>query len=553
MSSTRGTFGLSNVTTLEIDVATGPVVLTPQQAAYLYIILVGTLTADFHLTFPTDGVWLLNTSQLAFDGNFNIIIDAGGASTAKIVSSAISMVAVSGSNRVIALQPQNVVPLYKSVSGGPVVLTFVEAASLYIVLQGALAADFDLTFPTLGIWQIDTSQVTFNGHVIRVHNGTGNAKISTASVITCSIPFVNVVTILQPPNLAPLDLSVAGGDIALTLLEAASLYIVLAGTLPADFTLTFPATGVWQVDTTQVVFNGHRIHIHEGTGTADITVPGALTVSIPATNLVTILQALTDAVVLYRPGLPSVGNVVGTWLEVQTRVDATQGVITVYVDSHLAPGNVAHIPAGTWEGYGSALLKNQGTSNVSVLNIDDGATLKNWRGAEGSIAITCDCVTTPAFAFDPFQNFTLFDFASIQSNAGALVPALRVTAAMGNFALFSAMGGISNQPAPGTPIVFVEAGGLFVAYVSVSAQNFSFLFTGSEIAGAVGGTLQWENDSTQAPFSAAGFLGTVIQVPMSDALNVPYEPANVANWNGAAPSSLANALDRIAAKIGPIP
>lgn len=39
----------------------------------------------------------------------------------------------------------------------------------------------------------------------------------------------------------------------------------------------------------------------------------------------------------------------------------------------------------------------------------------------------------------------------------------------------------------------------------------------------------------------------------AQAANVNYTPAIVGNWSGTAPTSVANALDRIAAHVGPIP
>jgi hypothetical protein len=40
---------------------------------------------------------------------------------------------------------------------------------------------------------------------------------------------------------------------------------------------------------------------------------------------------------------------------------------------------------------------------------------------------------------------------------------------------------------------------------------------------------------------------------ISEASQDTYTPSAVANWSGVAPTSVANALDRIAAHVGPIP
>lgn len=52
---------------------------------------------------------------------------------------------------------------------------------------------------------------------------------------------------------------------------------------------------------------------------------------------------------------------------------------------------------------------------------------------------------------------------------------------------------------------------------------------------------------------AGAYTGTFMDMKSSDAINEAYEPAVLANWSGTAPTNVANALDRIAAKIGPIP
>lgn len=46
--------------------------------------------------------------------------------------------------------------------------------------------------------------------------------------------------------------------------------------------------------------------------------------------------------------------------------------------------------------------------------------------------------------------------------------------------------------------------------------------------------------------------GTITETPLSTALGSTYAPAVLANWSGTTPTSVANALDRIAAKITPI-
>ena len=121
------------------------------------------------------------------------------------------------------------------------------------------------------------------------------------------------------------------------------------------------------------------------------------------------------------------------------------------------------------------------------------------------------------------------------------------------FAMFSLLGTLDNSNAPTVPVITTDAGATTTIYAHSAAVNFTFLVTGNEIGGGPGSRVLWENDDTVPPLASALFTGTLIQAPSSDAGNMSYQPSNLANWSGVAPTSVANALDRIAAKIGPIP
>jgi hypothetical protein len=51
----------------------------------------------------------------------------------------------------------------------------------------------------------------------------------------------------------------------------------------------------------------------------------------------------------------------------------------------------------------------------------------------------------------------------------------------------------------------------------------------------------------------SGFLGALTLGENAESQGVNYAATTVANWSGTNPTDLRNALDRIAAKIGPIP
>ena len=52
---------------------------------------------------------------------------------------------------------------------------------------------------------------------------------------------------------------------------------------------------------------------------------------------------------------------------------------------------------------------------------------------------------------------------------------------------------------------------------------------------------------------STGFAGSDDATNNRTVITTAYTPGTVANWNGTAPTSIANALDRLAAHLGPIP
>jgi len=102
--------------------------------------------------------------------------------------------------------------------------------------------------------------------------------------------FVNPVSIPIPTiNVFPLFLDFSLGDITLTLPQSLLLYFVYTGTLTTNWRTTFPVTGVWTIDASQVVFDGYHLNMRMGSSSpAQITSPGVYIVSIPNSNLVNI-------------------------------------------------------------------------------------------------------------------------------------------------------------------------------------------------------------------------------------------------------------------------
>jgi hypothetical protein len=74
-------------------------------------------------------------------------------------------------------------------------LTLVQSLLLYIVCSGTLTDSWTITFVTFGVWQVDTTGVTFGGHSIFIASGSATGTITTQSIFTVSLPVANKVTV----------------------------------------------------------------------------------------------------------------------------------------------------------------------------------------------------------------------------------------------------------------------------------------------------------------------------------------------------------------------
>jgi hypothetical protein len=164
----------------------------------------------------------------------------------------------------------------------------------------------------------------------------------------------------------------------------------------------------------------------------------------PPNNVGTALDQLATRVttgfgaIIFKPGVPSAGDHVATWAEVQTFVTTTDGKCFVYVDDSVA---TAHVPGGSgvtnFKGRGEIRAYRQDAANSSTLTIDDGATLKGLFRVAGTIFIECDTRgVTPSLDWDytpnvvgtPVPTFYVEEFASIGNAATATQPSIVVPA-----------------------------------------------------------------------------------------------------------------------------
>lgn len=264
-------------------------------------------------------------------------------------------------------------------------------------------------------------------------------------------------------------------------------------------------------------------------------VPGAL-VSVFAQQLI------------WRPGGSSRGNIVATWGEVQNAIANTNGAITILVDDSIAP---ATVPVGTTDCQSRVIFtsafQHELPSTVKMI-LPDGAILRDVRAINGFLTVELHGSTTPNFQFTNDRALGLDD-GGVISNVGSQ-PAVRL-APGGFFVITFSDSSIFSNVTPGAgPLVDLGAGAIAVLF-SVTSGGYT---TDNTVTGVAGSVAQFQFDASLGQFPAnPGFAGTIQKFVVDDAGFMSYAPAVIANWSGFAPTSVADALDRIAAKIGPIP
>jgi hypothetical protein len=238
------------------------------------------------------------------------------------------------------------------------------------------------------------------------------------------------------------------------------------------------------------------------------------------------------SVFVFRPGGVAAGNVYTSWATMLAAVALVAGPKWISFDTSLAPCTV---PAGTWN-----------VDQCTIAGIIPGSTLTFLNGAHltflqvtfgGGCIFTNTGATAVATLTSPLVIVNVTDASLSASGAGHFFDLtagfLEVVLIAGAFL------------AAGSPVLGVAAGLTAVALMTSESQ-----FANGTLSGL--GTVQAQLTSDCLP-GVQGGLTTYTVVQASNSNQDKYTPAVLANWSGTAPTSVANALDRIAAKITPIP
>ena len=236
----------------------------------------------------------------------------------------------------------------------------------------------------------------------------------------------------------------------------------------------------------------------------------------------------TSSAVTYQPGGTAGGSVYTDWATLQAQHPGR----VVFDGSHATP----HVPAGTWNVDGQTWLSraDPATGFLDVVSFDDGAhltfgslTLERFSGeVESSSPVVeltgggCDLLAT---------------YSTLYSDEGK-APFLRVTGGVATL-----VGIHELSLGDGTmPVVEVDAPGV----VEIEMSNHSYAFANA-LYGDGELDLMYDADATIQAQPATGLH----RFPTATAANVAYAPADPTRWRSPAPGTVAEAVDRIAARM----
>jgi hypothetical protein len=260
-----------------------------------------------------------------------------------------------------------------------------------------------------------------------------------------------------------------------------------------------------------------------------------------------------QAIITWQPGAVSpVAPVYNDWNQVEAVVNALQGNAILITDDTGTPGFM-HIPStANLDGRGRLEIVGGGPNGESEVVIDDGGQLLNVRSWR-TIAIRAEPTIKPSILYnidglivECFDATFLFDFGG-----GGTLPIIECDPAsyMGFF--FIASSELRNSHNPGHAVLNV--GPNVILFFTINCLDFSSSFDNT-ISGPATASIQFQIDASVPPvINIPAFLGAVSITQIDNAPGVTYTPSNLADWSGIAPLNVQNALDRIAAKITPIP
>jgi len=260
--------------------------------------------------------------------------------------------------------------------------------------------------------------------------------------------------------------------------------------------------------------------------TSTATVPPPSAIAGPQTTFV------------FRPGAQPEPNVYQDWDVMMSAVNQVAGPKWIQFDTRFA---AAHVPAGLWDLDACTLSSDGAFGDIGTLTFDDGAQIEFGLMTIASAFIIANNTTQAPVRFTGGVGGVLNLYAcSIETGGIGTHPFMQVDASAGLCSILA-----YNNVVLGSGI----APAIRVDGTLTVTMFGNCLLAGNATSGA--GTLNCSFDGTCN--IGGGQLAGLHLFPLANAVREPYTAAVVGNWSGTNPTSVANALDRIAAHVGPIP
>lgn len=249
---------------------------------------------------------------------------------------------------------------------------------------------------------------------------------------------------------------------------------------------------------------------------------------------------VSSAVLVYKPGVPSSGNVYSTWGELMDAFDATQGFVVISIDDSTG---VPTVSVGThdFETRASFIGAKMDISFPSRLTIPDGASIKDVRSVE-FMDLLCEGTSAPnmqarALAVIYFR----YSYITVSGTA----PVFRLGA--GDYVLFD----LSEYTVLNGSVPFVDLS-TATSETYINVARGSALTSDNFVAGVAGSILTLDLDPSARNYSGGSFydfptnpnfFGTYNKSRSHNSSLVDYNDALVGSTVGS--STVQGALDVI--------
>lgn len=233
----------------------------------------------------------------------------------------------------------------------------------------------------------------------------------------------------------------------------------------------------------------------------------------------------TQAIVVYRPGLPTSAPYYQTWAEIETAVNAVDGACQLWVDQ-TGFGGYAPVPAtANLDGKGRLEIVGKGPGGEAGLTFADGAQIRNVQTFR-TIVLRGQGSVTPPLLWDLDGMIVECYDATFLFAAVCAQPVMKISVPSYISFFFSHSSELRNGGNPGAAVMFIDAPVL--CFLCIDTLFFPSTFN-TTIGGAVGSTLEMQTDFSLPPtFNLPAFLGTFTLSCIDNAPNGLISVANLA-------------------------